>query len=71
MKSKKLKKILEVFTKEYREETKYREFMEQNIDKFKLELSSSDCESVDERVKRLKKLNKFNVEIKGEKINYD
>lgn len=30
------KKILEVFTKEYKEETEYREFMENNIDKFKL-----------------------------------
>jgi len=31
------KKILEVFTKEYKEETEYREFMENNIDKFKLD----------------------------------
>jgi hypothetical protein len=31
-----LKKILQVFTKEYKEETEYREFMKNNIDKFKL-----------------------------------
>lgn len=31
-----LKKILHVFTKEYRDETRYMEFMEQNVDKFKL-----------------------------------
>lgn len=30
------KKILQVFTKEYKEETEYREFMKNNIDKFKL-----------------------------------
>ena len=47
-----LKKLLEVFTKEYKEETKYREFMKQNIDKFKC--PSYNFESVDDKVARLK-----------------
>ena len=44
-----IKKVLEVFSKEYKEETKYREFMEQNVDSLK----QSNKESVDEKVKRL------------------
>lgn len=44
-------KILEVFTKKYKEETNYRIFMEQMIPCFKL---NSDCkESVDDKVNRL------------------
>ena len=49
-----MNKILKVFTKEYKEETKNEEFMEKNIDQFKLK--SYNHESVDEKVKRLKKL---------------
>ena len=49
-----MNKILKVFTKEYKKETKNEEFMEKNIDQFKLK--SYNHESVDEKVKRLKKL---------------
>lgn len=31
-----IKKILEVFTKDYRQETEYREFLEENINRIKL-----------------------------------
>ena len=49
-----IKKILEVFSKEYKEETKYREFMKQNVDSLKQSKEDSvDEESVDEKVKRL------------------
>ena len=43
-------KILEVFTKEYRKETEYCEFMEKHADCFKFK---GECESVDEIVGRL------------------
>lgn len=43
-------KILEVFTSEYRKETKYCEFMEKHIKCFKFK---GECESVDEIVGRL------------------
>lgn len=46
-----LSKVLEVFTKEYRKETEYREFMEKNLDIFKLNNKSEDIET---KVKRLK-----------------
>ena len=49
-----MNKILKVFTKEYKEETKNEEFMEKNIDQFKLK--NYNHESVDEKVKRLKRL---------------
>ena len=49
-----MNKILKVFTKEYKKETKNEEFMEKNIDQFKLK--NYNHESVDEKVKRLKKL---------------
>lgn len=49
-----IKKVLEVFSKEYKEETKYREFMKQNVDSLKQSNKESvDEESVDEKVKRL------------------
>lgn len=45
-----LKKVREVFTKEYREETEYCEFMEKMLHNFKL---NNKSESVEEKVKRL------------------
>lgn len=47
-----LQKIKEVFTREYRENTKYREFLKQNSDRLKLK-----CEErfdLEERLKKLK-----------------
>lgn len=46
-------KIFEIFTKEYRIETEYREFMKNNIDKMKLKSNNYD---VDERINKLKKM---------------
>ncbi len=45
-----LSKVCEVFTKDYRNETEYREFMEKMIHSFKLNNKSED---VEEKVKRL------------------
>lgn len=45
-----LGKVLGVFTKEFREETAYREVMENMIDKLKLNNNSEDIE---QKVKRL------------------
>ncbi len=58
-----LDKVKEVFTKEYREETEYREFMKSNVDFFKLKNKS---ESIDEKVARLSRINfvsEFNIEV--------
>ena len=58
-------KIKEVFTKEYRDETKYRELLKQNINYFKF-VSPLKEESVDEKVKRLREKNfisKFSIKI--------
>lgn len=46
-----LKKILEVFTKEYREETKYQIFMEKHKDMFRL---NDNAEPVEDKIERLK-----------------
>lgn len=46
-----IKEILNVFTKEYREETKHMEFMQSHINDFKLK---TDSESVDDKIERLK-----------------
>lgn len=46
-----IKKILQVFTKAYKEETKYQEFIADNIDLFKL---NSTSESINNKVDRLK-----------------
>lgn len=43
-------KVCEVFTKEYRKETEYREFMEQILHNFELNNKSEDIEK---KVKRL------------------
>lgn len=45
-----LSKVREVFTKEYREETEYREFLEKMLHNFEL---NNQSESVEEKVKRL------------------
>lgn len=45
-----LSKVREVFTKEYREETQYREFMSGMLPKFRLKNTS---ESIDQKVDRL------------------
>lgn len=58
-------KIKEVFTKEYRDETKYRELLKQNINCFKF-VSPLKEESVDKKVKRLREKNfisKFSIKI--------
>lgn len=57
------KEILYVLSKEYKKEIEYREFMENNIDKFKLK---EESESVDEKIKRLQNINfksNFNIKI--------
>lgn len=46
-----LKHILEVFTKEYRQETKYREFMWKHRDIFKL---NDNAEPVEQVINRLR-----------------
>ena len=46
-----IKEILNVFTKEYREETKHMEFMQSHVNDFKLK---TDSESVDDKIERLK-----------------
>lgn len=48
-------KILEVFTKEYRKETEYREFQKDNINRFKLK---SDNYNIEESIESLRR-NKF------------
>ena len=48
-------KILEVFTKEYRKETEYREFQKDNIKRVKLK---SDNYNIEESIESLRK-NKF------------
>lgn len=45
-----LSKVCEVFTKEYKKETEYREFMENMLHSFELNNKSEDIE---EKVKRL------------------
>ena len=45
-----LKKILEVYTKEYKRETRYRKLMERNLQRFKL---NDDSEDVNIKVKRI------------------
>jgi hypothetical protein len=49
-----MNKILEVFTKQYKEETKYQIFMEKNVDRIKLQSNNYD---VEERIQRLKNKN--------------
>ena len=49
-----IKKILQVFTRAYREETKYQEFLANNIELFKV---NGTNESIDNKVNRLKSNN--------------
>lgn len=49
-----LSKVCEVFTKEYREETEYREFANTMLQHFKLKNTS---ESVEDKIKRLSEKN--------------
>ena len=49
-----IKKVLEFFSKEYKEETKYREFMESNLDRMKIKLTEDD---IDKKIKVLKNNN--------------
>lgn len=49
-----LKKVCEVFTKEYRQETQIQELREKNLEVFKL---NNKCESIEEKVKRLSDVN--------------
>ena len=46
-----LQKIKEVFTKEYKQETKYRDFVEKNVNRFKLK--SEERLDLSERLKSL------------------
>jgi ACT domain-containing protein len=49
--------ILEVFTKQYREETKYMEFLKQQRDNGVIRLKTSPTEeSIDDKVERLRNL---------------
>lgn len=47
-----LRKIYEVFTKEYRQETEYREFISEMANHFKL---NDDSEDIENKVARLQK----------------
>jgi hypothetical protein len=47
-----LNEILKVFTKEYREETKYREFLREMLPNLKLQ---SDNEDIDSKIEILRK----------------
>ena len=47
-----LRKICEVFTKEYRKETEYIEFMSKMINHFRL---NDDAENIEDKVARLQK----------------
>lgn len=49
-----IRKILEVFTKEYREYTKYIYFIQSMKDNIKLKC---DSESIDDKINRLKNMN--------------
>lgn len=46
-------KIFEVFTKEFREETRYREFMKEMLNEFKI---NNKSESVEYKINRLKQI---------------
>ena len=56
-----LSKIMEVFTKEYKEETKYQIFMEENVDKMKLANENFDADESVERLKRKEFQNNLHV----------
>ena len=56
-----LSKIMEVFTKEYKEETKYQIYMEENVDKMKLANENFDADEAVERLKRKEFQNNLHV----------
>lgn len=56
-----LSKVYEVFTKDYKEETEFREFFRNSIQHFKLKDVS---ESVEEKVKRLSDEEFVNISIR-------
>lgn len=58
-----LKKVLEVFTREYREETEYREYMERILDVFKLNNQSEDIEKKVNRLIDKNFVSHFSIEI--------
>ena len=60
-----LQKIKEVFTKEYKQETKYRDFVEKNVNRFKLK--SEERLDLSERLKSLEDNNfQSNFQVKAD-----
>lgn len=60
-----LKKIKEVFTKEYKQETEYRDFVEKNVNRFKLK--SEERLDLSERLKSLEDNNfQSNFQVKAD-----
>ncbi len=58
-----LSKVLEVFGKEYRRETEYQEFMEKNLDTFKLNNKSEDVGSKVDRLTKKNFVSNFRVKV--------
>ena len=60
-----LRKIKEVFTKEYKQETEYRDFVEKNVNRFKLK--SEERLDLSERLKSLEDNNfQSNFQVKAD-----
>ena len=60
-----LQKIKEVFTKEYKQETEYRDFVEKNVNRFKLK--SEERLDLSERLKSLENNNfQSNFQVKAD-----
>ena len=60
-----LQKIKEVFTKEYKQETEYRDFVEKNVNRFKLK--SEERLDLSERLKSLEDNNfQSNFQVKSD-----
>ncbi len=60
-----LQKIKEVFTKEYKQETEYRDFVEKNVNRFKLK--SEERLDLSERLKSLEDNNfQSNFQVKAD-----
>jgi hypothetical protein len=65
MKMRFLQKIKEVFTKEYKQETEYRDFVEKNVNRFKLK--SEERLDLSERLKSLEDNNfQSNFQVKAD-----
>ena len=56
-------KIMEVFTKKYKEETGYLGFLKNNIDRFKLESNDYNIEENIERIRVVNFKSNFKVEL--------